>query len=118
MPDPVYPDANTLVYWAAGRAGSTNSQDATCHAALEQILASNAPVALSPVALAEYSTTLQKLVGRDQPPHDFFGIDEAIAAEQALMDLLATGRVIGRSLGPRAFEAGMSYVGSATREHR
>jgi hypothetical protein len=116
--DPTYLDANPLIYWAAGRAGSADAKDQRGLASVEALLASKAPIAVSPITLAEFSSVLHKLVRREEPPHDFFDIDDAVAAEQGLMDLLATGRVIGRNLGARAFEAGMSYVAAATREYR
>lgn len=117
MPDPTYLDANPLIYWAAGRVGSADARDQAGHTGLEEALASKDPLALSPITLGEFSSGLYKLVRREGDPHGFFTNDHAIAAEQRVMDLLASGRLKGRPLGARAFEVGMSLVATATREH-
>ena len=117
MPDPTYLDANPLIYWAAGLAGSAEPRDRAGHDGLEATFASKDPLALSPITLGEFSSGLYKLVRREGEPHGFFTNDHAIAAEQRVMDLLASGRLKGRTLGARAFEVGMSLVATATREH-
>jgi hypothetical protein len=117
VPDPTYLDANPLIYWAAGFAGSSEPRDRAGYEGLETTFASKDPLALSPITLGEFSSGLYKLVRRKDEPHEFFTNDHAIAAEQRVMDLLASGRVKGRTLGARAFEVGMSLVATATREH-
>jgi hypothetical protein len=117
VPDPTYLDANPLIYWAAGRAGSGELRDVAGCRNLDALFSSKAPLAVSPITLAEFSNGVFKLVRRETQAHAFFANDHAVAAEQALMDLLASGRIKGRNLGARAFEVGMSLVATATREH-
>lgn len=115
--EPIYLDANPLVYWAAGRVGSAEPRDEAGYRNLDALFSSKAPLAISPITLAEFSNGLYKLVRRETDVHAFFTNDHAVSAEQALMDLLASGRIKGRNLGVRAFEVGMSLVATATREH-
>lgn len=117
MPDVIYFDTNPLVYWAAGRTGSTDSQDQTAYGNIELLVNGDSSLYLSPLTLVEFNSALYKLVRKTEGPHATFCIGDATDAEQQLMKWIADGRIEVPQLGQRAFEVGMSYVAAATRQH-
>lgn len=116
VPDTVYFDANTLAYWAAGRAGSADPQDHAAHANVDALTEGDDSLYLSPLTLLELNSTLYKLVRKTEEPHAGFGAQDAADAEQQIMAWIASGRIAVPQLGQRAFEVGMSYVAAATRQ--
>lgn len=117
MPEAIYFDANTLAYWAAGRAGSVDPQDKAAYSNVEMLVQSDNDLYLSPLTLLEFNSTLYKLVRRGETPHAFFGAQHASDAEAQLMTWVSTRRIEVPQLGERAFEVGMSYVAAATRQY-
>jgi predicted nucleic acid-binding protein len=117
MADVVYFDANPFVYWAAGRAGSKETQDARAAESVDALISGDDDLYLSPITLVEFNTTLYKLVRTHEEPHAAFGPNDATAAEGDLMKWISSGRIVVSQLGQRAFEVGMSYVASSTRQH-
>lgn len=117
MHDTVYFDANTLAYWAAGRAGSADPQDQAAHANVDALVGGDDSLYLSPLTLLELNSTLYKLVRKTEEPHAAFGAQDAGDAEQQIMAWIAAGRIAVQQLGERAFEVGMSYVAATTRQH-
>ena len=115
--DAIYFDANPLVYWAGGRAGSADSQDQTAYSNIEILVAGDSELFLSPLTLVELNSALYKLVRRSEGAHAAFSVTDAANAEQQVMNWIAAGRIEVPQLGRRAFEIGMSYVAAATRQH-
>lgn len=113
----IYFDANTLAYWAAGRANSGDPQDQAAHGNVELLVESENDLYLSPLTLLELNSTLYKLVRRNEGPHAAFGVQDASDAERQIMTWIAAGRISVPQLGQRAFEVGMSYVAAATRQY-
>jgi hypothetical protein len=115
--DAIYFDANMLAYWAAGRARSEDSQDRVAYTNIERLVASDADLFFSPLTLVELNSTLYKLVRMTDGPHAGFTVGDASGAERQTMAWIAERRISVPPLGQRAFEVGMSYVTTATREH-
>ena len=117
MADVIYFDSNLLVYWAAGRSGSQEPRDRQSTANVEHIVKGNSALYLSPLTLVEFNSVLYKLVRQKQGPYSQIDSTAAASAEQQLMKWIADKRIVVPQLGQRAFEVGMSYVASATRQH-
>ena len=117
MAEIVYFDANPLVYWAAGMAGSSVPQDVRAATAISTLVEGDDHLYLSPITLVEFNTTLYKLVRQQDGAHARFSMSDATDAEDKLMQWIASERISVPQLGQRAFELGMSYVAAATREH-
>lgn len=117
MADGVYFDANTLVYWALGRAGSTKSEEQRCSTAFDALVDGPDSLAFSPLTLAEFTSVLWSLVRSGKPQLSYFDEAQAGIALEHLMRLIASSRIRVHNLHPRAFEVGMAVVGAGTREH-
>lgn len=117
MSDYVYLDTSGLIGWACGTSGSAEARDLTCTKNVAQLVRSDAILVASPVTLAEFSTVLHGLVRDGQGWRSSFDLGSADRVEEQLMRWLAQGDLKVRNLGPKAFEMGMVYVASASREH-
>lgn len=115
MPDLVYLDNSALVRIPMAMAGSQNPVDIQGQKGLEALIESDAYLSTSPVGLAEYWSVLYTQY-RDSAV-TWFDQSAVDAGEEKLMGWLASGRIRVRNLGPRAFEMGMAYVATASREH-
>ena len=118
MPDHVYLDASVVVHYALGINGSPEQGDQKGEQGLQALLDSDARLGASPVTVAEFSSVMYTKL-RDGAGW-LAGFDEAAVdrADAAFMRWIATGRVRIRPLGARAFEMGMAYVSSASRQQR
>lgn len=117
MTDVIYFDSNLLVYWAAGYSGSRISKDLNAAVNVAQLVDGESTLYLSPLTLVEFNSTLYKLVRQKEGLYSHIDFAAATNAEQQLMKWIADDRISVPQLGQRAFEVGMSYVASATRQH-
>lgn len=116
MSDPTYLDTSAVLRWALHNGGSPSPRDAAGHTMLERLLASDAPVVLSPVTIIEVTTNLNRKV---RATNDWFATFDAATAERTIAELMNLlrpgGRIVPRNLGPRAFETAMMWVAEAVR---
>lgn len=118
VPDAYYFDANPLIYWALGRAGSSEAYEQTSAANFERLVANGDSLACSAPTLAEFMSTVWSVVRSEKPKVNFFGEAEANSAMESLMGLMGNGRLRVQNLHPRAFEVGIAVVAAGTREQK
>jgi predicted nucleic acid-binding protein len=111
-------DASVLVHYALGINGSPEPGDQNGTQGLQALIDSDARLGASPITLAEFSSVMYTKL-RDSAGW-LASFDEAAVdrADAELMRWIATGQVRIRPLGARAFEMGMAYVSSASRQQR
>src|SRR4051794_15405475 len=117
VPDYIYLDTSALIGWVCGLHGSKESRDRACMKHIEALISGDPVLVASPITLAEFSTVLHSLVRDQRGWRKSFDLKAADDAEGKLMRWLAEGDIKVRNLGSRAFEMGMVYVASASREH-
>jgi hypothetical protein len=113
----VYFDANPVVYWALGKAGSPTMPEKVCAEAFDRLIAGRDSLACSPLTIAEATSTLWSIVRSGKKDLAYFTEDSANRAVDDLMALIGRGRIKVNNLKPRAFEVGIAIVTAGTREH-
>ncbi len=112
----VYFDANPVLYWALGRAGSAKDREKNCAAAFDALVAGSDSLACSPVTLAEFTSTLWSIVRSGASDIAYFNETAASTAVERLMTLIGSGRIKVYNLRSHAFVVGMSIVAAGTLE--
>jgi hypothetical protein len=116
MADAVYFDANPVLYWALGKAGSAKPTEQNCAAAFDALVDGGDSLACSPVTLAEFTSTLWSVARSGKEDVGYFDAPAAASAVERLMTLIGSGRIKVNNLRPRAFEVGIAIVGVGSRE--
>lgn len=112
----MYFDANPVLYWALGKAGSPKETEQTCAAAFDALVDGGDSLACSPLTLAEFTSTLWSVSRSSKQDVAYFDQAAAAAAVERLMTFIGSRRIRVNNLRPRAFEVGMAIVAAGSRE--
>lgn len=112
--DRVYLDTSALMRWACATSGSSEPRDHRGQIALERLLTGPDELCGSPITVAEYTSVLYDHVRSQEAWAAYFEAEDAERCMNQFMGWLADGTVAIRSLGRRAFEMGMAYVGTVS----
>jgi hypothetical protein len=112
--EPVYLDASSVLRWAFHIGGSPSPRDEVGYRCLESLIGGTGALALSTVTLIEVTSNTNSKLRATDDWYASFGDEQAEAVQVRLMELIRTGRIEARNLGPRAFEVAIMYVNQAT----
>lgn len=104
--------------WACSTSGSPEARDHRGQASLEALIAGPGILCGSPITVAEYSSVLHDLARSHQAWAAYFEAEDADRSMKQFMQWLSDGTFAIRSLGRRAFEMGMAYVGTVSAQGR